>query len=375
MRRRDKHMASFLTSASKKTTDIRGFLREAAGSNSIKYLAEKGKKHILYVPFNNVVVTDDNGVETTTKQITAISGSVHEWSSPDGKYQATICLKDVIRKADDGETLLNDGTCPFCDRVTDGWDIYRYRRELEESNCKMTGEDRKKYLETINGNFADERKAKEARDYIYMLVVKFRTDDSGKYVMGQDGLPEYDLKVMKMSASRVDKLQQQIENSGLELPGSEFTISYPNSEDRRLVVSQSITAPVFPEKSTLRVYPALVGKIQTDIAKFQWDGMEKSFPEWAGMNVSKAKQITDTMFEKWDEYKKEMLVNPSAKYLEYVSNTNVTNPALSAVTPNTAPVMPGVAPVMPGAAPVIGAGLPDVNQMFANAPAAPSITI
>lgn len=364
--------SSFLSSASKKVTDVRGFLRDAAGGNSIKYVAEKGCKHLIYIPFVTSTEVDENGTEKVVKQLVAISGNVHEWQSPDGKYKATVCMKDIIRKADDGETLLNDGTCPFCDRVSDGWDIYRYRKELEEANCKLGGEDRKKHLEKSNATFADERKAKDARSYMYILIVKYRQGADGKFVTGSDGLPEYDLKVMKLSNSRVEKIQQQIANSGAELPGSELMFEYPNTDDRRLQVSQSTTAPVFPNNMLTVQFPALVGKIKEDVSKFDWEGIEKSFPEWNGMTSAEAKKITDNMFEQWDKYKTDLQINPGARYMEYITSTPVTTPQLGGTaTPSAAvPGVPGVG--LPGAPAGAGAptipDIPDTNQLFGAAP-------
>lgn len=359
--------SSFLTTASKKVTDVRGFLREAAGGNSIKYVPEKGMKHLLYIPFNQAKELDEDGREKTVNELIAIYGSVHEWQSPDGKYKATVCIKDVIRKADNGEDILNDGSCPFCDRVSDGWDIYRYRKELEEANCKLTGDDRKKHLDTTCRTFAEERKAKDARTYMYILVVKYRQDANQGIVMGSDNLPEYDLKVMKLSASRVEKIQQQIANAGSELPGSELMFEYPNTDDRRLQVSQSTTAPVFPNNMLTVKYPGLIEKIKTDVAKFSWEGIEKSFPEWNGMTSSEAKKVTDSLFEEWDKYKADMALNPGAQYMEYITSTPVTTPQLggniapTAAIPSvpTVPGVPGVgvdAPAMPN--------IPDPNTLF-----------
>ena len=366
---------SFLSTASKKVTDVRGFLRDAAGGNSIKYAAEKGAKHLIYIPYEQATVTDDNGNSVVTKNLIAISGNVHEWQSPDGKYKATICMKDVIRQSEDGSTMLNDGTCPFCDRVSDGWDIYRYRKELEEANCKLTGEDRKRHLEKTVGAYADERKAKDARTYMYVLIVKYRQSADGSIVLGSDGLPEYDLKVMKLSQSRVDKIQQQIANAGAELPGSELMFEYPNTDDRRLQISQSTTAPVFPNNMMVVKYPALVNKINEDVQKFQWEGIEKSFSEWNGMTSIEAKKVTDAMFEQWDKYKADLQLNPGARYMEYITSTPVTTPQIGgAAVPGAAlpgaaiPSVPG-APGVPGAAP--GVAMPGMAMPGVGVPGAP----
>lgn len=354
-------MASFLSSASKKVTDVRGFLRESAGGTSIKYVAEKGAKHLLYIPYQQREIEDENGNTTVVNEVVAISGNVHEWQSPDGKFKATVCIKDVVRQSEDGQVMINDGSCPFCDRVSDAWDIYRYRKEAEEAACKLTGEDLKKHMEKVGSTYSDERKAKAAKAYMYMLVVKFRTDN-GNIVMGQDNLPEYDLKVMKLSSSRIEKIQQQVANAGAELAGSEVMFEYPATDDRRLQVSQSTTALVFPTNMLTKKHAGLLDKITQDISKFTWEGIEKSFPEWNGMSTAEAKSQTDVLFEKWDEYKQAVLVNPNAKYMEYVTATPVSMPSL---TGEGGAIPTGVlgggvaeAPTMPQ--------VPDVNAVFEN---------
>lgn len=360
-------MSSFLKSASKQVADVRNFLRESAGGNGIKYAAEKGAKHIIYIPYiTETNIDPQTGAEVATRSICAISGKIHEWTTQDGKFKAVACLDGVVRKADDG-TLINDGTCPFCNRIADAWDVCRYRKELEETNCKLTGEQRKNHLEKTSRMFIDERKAKEVRNYMYILVAKFRLNESGNPVAGTDGLPEYELKVMKLSASRVEKIQQQVANSGSELPDSELIFEYPNVDDRRLLVSQSTTAPVFPNNRLVAKFPALLNKINEDVSKFDWEGIDKAFPEWAGMTTEAAKSTVDAMFEQWDKYKKELLVNPQAKYLEYVVGAPKTNPNLSGdgITANVAGSIP-VIPTIPGVTPV-------ETPSAADAPVVPSI--
>lgn len=368
-------MGSFLASASRNVVDIRSFLRDSAGGNSIKYTAVSGERHQIYIPAVSTESVDENGNPVVIKGPMAIQGAVHEMTTSDGKYKASICLKDVVRKADDG-TVLNDGSCPFCDRVADAWSIFNYRKEQEEESCKLTGDARKQHMEKAKATFADERKSKDAKMYMYMLVVKFRTDAKGAPTIGDDGLPEYDLKVMKLSSSRVDKISQQLENAGTQMAGSEIIFGYPKSEDRRLVVSQSTTSPVFPGSQFTAKYPALLDKINADVAKFKWDGIEKSFPEWAGMTTDEAKSLTDSLFEKWDEYKKELTVNPNARYLEYLTSTPDEMPSINPGAP-VVPQIPG-APAVPGAgqgAPVMPqAPTMDPNAMFAGiTPGAPTI--
>lgn len=346
--------SSFLSAASKKQTDIRSFLRDAAGSNSIKYVPEKGAKHLLYIPYRVEDILNEDGTHSTTNRIIAISGAVHEWTGIDGKYRATVCMRDMVRNSDDGK-LLNSGSCPFCNRVQDAWDIFRYRKELEEKNCTLSGDDRKKHFEKVTATLADERKAKEARDYIYILVVKFRLNKDDEPILGDDKLPEFDLKVMKLSASRAEKIEQQISNAGSEFAGSEIIMQYPAQDDRRLVVSQSTTAPVFPNNMQIAKYPGLKQKIDTEVDKFSWEGVEKSFPEWSGMTEFEAKKITDDLFEAWDRYQKEKAVSPNAQYLEYVGTSSTpSNPPMDA----TIPAIPGI----PGGA-LPPMGVPDISNL------------
>lgn len=358
-------MSSFLKTASRNVVDVRGFLRESAGGNSIKYAAEKGAKHLVYIPYVNEEVTDEEGNTQVVKSLVAIGGDVHDWNSPDGKYNTTICLKDVIRKSDDGDILINDGSCPFCDRVSDAWDIFNYRKQLEEENCKLTGDDREKHLEKANRTFADERKAKAARPYLYVLIVKYRLGESNTPVVDSKGLPEYDLKVMKLSRNRVDKIQQQIANAGSDMAGSELIFEYPATDNRMLQVSQSTTAPVFPNNQLVTKFPALKEKIDKDVAKFQWDGIEKAFREWNGMTIQEAGKITQELFEKWDEYNAQLIANPSGnvRYLEYVTDTPVTNPTLSQPTPVVPVAIPGAVEVNTQATPT-DTKAPDVNDVF-----------
>lgn len=361
-------MGSFLKSASKQVADVRTFLRDSAGNNGIKYTAEKGAKHVVYIPYTEEEVIDEvTQLKTKVKRIHSISGDVHEWTTQDGHFKACTCLKDVVIKNDNGD-LINDGSCPFCDRRNAAWDINNYRVKVEEENCKLTGEARKTHLEKASATFRDERKIKEARSYMYILVVKYRLNEAGVAVTGTDGLPEYELKVMKLSATRVEKIQQQVANSGSEFAGSELIFEYPNIDDRRLLVGQSTTAPVFPNNMMTTKFPGLVAKINEDIAKFEWDGITKSFPEWEGMSVSQAKSLMDAAFEQWDQYTKELEVNHDAKYLEYIVATPATKPSISGdvagagaipVVPQIPgnpgiPVVPTVpvAPVAPVAPPV-----------------------
>lgn len=371
-KRRNREMAgSFLKSASRQVVDVRGFLRAAAGGNSLKYSAEKGASHRIFITYKTVNKVDETGVETQQKELKAISGAVHEWTA-DGKFHSTICLKGVMRQDDDGN-IINDGSCPFCDRVADGWNIRNYRKALEEETCKLTGEERKKHFESADKNFRNDRKAKEAKETLYMLIAKFRLNADGTPVIGSDNLPEYDLKVMKTSPNGIEPFEKQCKNTGMEMFGAEFIIEYPAVDDVRLLAGQRTVSPVFPNMKFTSQYPELENKINEDVAKFDWEGIEKSFPEWNGMTSVAAKKVTDELFEQWDKYQAELQVNPSAKYLEYASDLKTANPSLDAATPVVPqignPVVPNV-PVMP----TVNAGAP-VAPTVPVTPVAPTVPV
>lgn len=368
-------MGSFLESAGRKTKDIRQFLREASSGSSLKYRAQKGHKDFIYIPFRMIPTTDENGNQTVSKEIIAMAGALHEWRDDKG-YKGTICLKDVVRTAEDG-TLINDGTCPFCDTVQKSWDIYRYRLEQEQLSCGKTGTELENYLKECKNRLSQERKTKEAREYIYLLAVVYRTDPTRNYApVITNGIPEFDLKVMKLSANRIENLQKLMENAGVDFVGSEIVFDYPNVDDARLVVSQSTAAPVFESRQFIKTYPGLENAINEAVDKFEWNGIEKSFPEWEGMTSATAKITVDNMFKAWDNFQRELETNPNARYLEYVgTEQSVTNPTLGQMpaAPQLSGAQPGVTPegapqVMPGVAPMAGL---DVNALFGGAGVTP----
>ncbi len=336
-------MASFVQTG-RRTKNIVEFLKGVANSeNSIKYKPERGKKHFVYVVGTPVTTTDENGNETTSYDAIALTADVHDWTDGDG-YKSTVCLHDIVRTAEDG-TILNTGSCPICENIRKSWDIYKYRMAEAENNCSLTGEEREKFLESCKHQFVSERKAKEAKSYIYILVALFRTDNTGEPIIDKStGLPEYELKVMKLSSVRAEKIQTQLENSGVDFVGSEIVFEYPDKDDIRLVVSQSTTAPVFSKRMITQRYPEVLNKINETASKFTWEGIEKSFPEWNGMTNAQADSLMEKYFSKWDNYIKELEVNPNAKYLEGTTSVAPSTPALE-TTKDTE-------------------GVPDVNEIF-----------
>jgi hypothetical protein len=309
-------MTNIMPSAMNRITDVRSFLKSAASSASIKYRPERNERHHIYIPYNIVPVEDEaTGKRIEEKQIIAIAGGVHEWVDSNDRYHATVCMKDNIRNADG--VVINDGTCSICDRIQDGWDIYNYRMEMEKERCGKTGEDLKKHLDNMKRHFAMDRKAKEAHPYVYLLIALFKTNAKGDAVLDDEGLPEFSLKVMKLSVSRLQKINDTLENTQSDFAGAEIVFKYPNEEDKRLVVSQSITTPVFPSHMFTMNYPELKERIHAEAAKFNFTGIEKAFQEWKLMSTAEATKAMDAQFVHWDKYKKELVTNPDAKYMEY----------------------------------------------------------
>lgn len=378
---------SFVKAAGKHNADIKSFLREAASGNGLKYSAESGTKHTLFFPYKMVENIDTDGNKVPTKELINLSVGVHEWNGVDGKYRACICLQGVTL-TDAENNVLNDGSCPICARIGNAWDIYRHRFEREQMTCGKVGEELTKHMEGAKSDLADERKAKDARDYIYILVAKFRMNQGQPVISKTTGLPEYDMKIMKLSTNRSEKIQKALENSGMEMAGAEIIIDYPDTTDVRHLSTDSVTTPVFSAQpnSILGKFPTLAESINSEAQAFTFEGIEKAFPEWKGMSTREAQITMDTLFKQYDQFLIEQQTNPNAQYMEYVRyEGGSTAPALTGpVAPVGAPAMPApqqaapvnqAAPVAPGAppvntnpaAPVVGEGGPiDVNAAFSN---------
>jgi hypothetical protein len=386
-------MASFVKKAAKQVGDVREFLKSTAGGSSVKYVAEKGAKHQIYIPFVQTATVDQaTGQEVVSKNIVAITAYIHDWFDNAGQFHSTACLKDVTDSDPETGALINDGTCPFCSNVPKAWEIYNYRKELEEKNCLLTGEDRDKHIKASLSTFRDNLKAKEAKPYLYLLIVKFKLNEQGREVIGSDGMPEYELKLTKWSASKAESIEKQLSNAGSEMEGAELIFQYPNTDDRRLLVSQSTISPVFPNNMITVRYPAVVNKINEDVAKFDWECISKAFSECTIMPVANANRLMTEAFKEWDKYNAALAAgDTNAKYLEYTVETNIAKPSLGTETPvmPQIPVVPGAQtqtqsqvasgmpqiPVVPGIQPGVQA-TPDLNAVFAGTGAtAPTLTI
>ena len=354
-------MASFIKASQKRVGDVHAYLRDKANGNSIRYRVESGKTHLIYIPYQETTEMDESGNPVTVRSLKMINGNVHEWTTPDGRYHSTVCAKDTVIRGEDG-TVINDGTCPFCERISDAWDIVNMRVAKEEQICTLpAGSDQlKEHMDAAKRTFMNEMKCRKPSSYNYLLVVQFRTDGNKPLIDGTTGLPMYDLKVMKMTDKKLEQILSTVENSGDQLEGCELMFKYPVSDDIRVVGGRPSISVVFPNNRLTAKYPNLKQKIDADFNKFDFEGLDKQgFPEWAGMSTEQAKTVTDSLFSQWDAYQKELKVNPNAQYLEYITAAPDNNPSLSG-----APAVPTLA------APTVAA--PSVAAPTVAAPEAPT---
>lgn len=374
-------MASFINSAKNSVSNIRDFMQMSKGSSTIKYQPVGGEVHHIYVTTMTMEQVDEaTGTVVPVQTLNAIAGQVHEWKDSKG-FKATVCAKGR-QFIDDNGVVVNDGSCPICDRISDAWAIVNYRQELEESTLKLIGEEREAHLKDYKKELMDQLKAKKPTPYMYVLIAKFKMQDKqGRTpILDTNGLPEFELKVMKLSQSRLEKIQTQLQMQMVEFAGAEIGFSYPQIDGpdaAKFIVGQSTIVPyTYGALNYITTYPKLKEKIDEAVAKFVWDDLGKAFPEWQGMSTIQAKNEMDASFEKWDAYKAEKAVNPSAKYLEYVSETPASLPEINiggaATVPgaNTGIVMPNIPTNagMPGAVDMTGANVnvqtPDPAAMF-----------
>lgn len=362
---------SLFGAAGRKVADVRTFLKDATSNSGIKYRAEAGRKHYIYVPATTIVQKDSDGNEQAVKSIIAYQSAVHEWNDMNDRYRSCVCLKGVVVHGEDG-TIINDGSCPFCDNVGKAWDIYGYRAKLEEAKSShLTGDKYEEHMKEQKREFIKKLKVREAKEYMYMLIALYRTDPkTNEPIIGSNGLPEFDLKVMKLSASRIEKINKTVENAGAELAGGEIIIDYPDLDDSRTVVSQSTTAPLFEKRQLSVAYPGLIDAINKEVEAFDWSGIDKSFTEWQGMTTAEANNQIHELFEEWDKYTEELKTNPNAVYMEYVGAEQGNNPELgtaSSPTPTGGETTNGAtAQQTMGVAGIPLGGLPDANAVFGN---------
>lgn len=317
-------MGSFLNAAKRPIMDVASFLKQNSGS-SMKYSAVANETHKLYFPYREVVTADGS-----VKNIIALQANVHDMHVTPEKFESCVCLDGITRMSEDGKTIVNDGTCPFCGRASDAYAIKAYREDLAVKSSNKSGKDLEDYKKALSSQYGAEIKISRAKPKAYVLVAKFNLDANGNPIL-ENGLPTYDLKVMSLTTRRLEEFLSVFTTSGMSLAGGELTIKYPNLKDIRQVVGQSTAIPSFGQAAVIERFPAVVEKIQAEAESYEFDGIENSFPEWKGMSTEQAKIKCNTMFSAWDSYQKELATNPNALYLEYGNSSADmhTNPALT----------------------------------------------
>jgi len=339
-------MANKFLSLGVRRSDLKEYIKDSAKQSSFKYKAEKNATHVIYFPY---VTKQDAATGAVVKELKAMSAMVHSWTTADNKFKSTLCTKNHALTGDDGE-IITDGTCPFCDRVADAWEIYNKRYETEKVSCGLTGDALEKHMNAFKQQIGNERKVNTPTPYLYVYAIQFNTDTQGNPVLDADGMPTYEQKIIRLSSTKVEAINKQLENNGFEMPGSEIKFSYTDTDNPMLLAKNCTYTVVIPTlgKMITERYPNVVAKINADLAKFEWDGIEKAYPEWEVMPTKTAKVTVDQMFVLWDKYKADLLTNPDAQYCEYTTASNakaVTNPALAGANIGAMPQM-GALPQM-----------------------------
>lgn len=362
----------FVSAIGRPVATVSQFLKEAA-DNGIRYGAEKNTRHQLYIPF--ILVGDS--METAVKQLQGLSASTHSIIPEPGKGDSAVCVAGKTALGENGELLL-DGNCPYCQRVSSAWALRNSYLEFEKEKLPagLNPVESEKQLKDLKSKTSSDRIVKEAVSYIYLVIVKFKTQEvNGKLapVIGEDKLPEYEIKVARWSANRIGKIKETLDSSGIEMEGAEIVIKYADEDDKRLQVSQSTISPVFGNNMFTAAYPGLVAKIDAEVSKWSWAGIENSFKELNVYPNATSEAKLNKMFHKWDAYVAEFGDDGKgyAKYEASLSRGAAPNiPVSTGSIPMNAPENGVQAPQMPqmGQGVQMGAGIAmDPNAAFANA--------
>ena len=360
-------MANSFLQLGTRVNNIKSYLEGMSSENSIKYRAEKNKSHVIYFP--TMQVEDENG--NLVNGIISRAAKIHEWEF-DKKFYSSICTDGFVIKNEDG-TTFTDGSCPFCEAENKSWDIYNWRLDYEKAHCGKTGADLEAHLKKCRSDYAKELKLKQSRTCIYILAVQFNIDDAKNPVLGSDGLPTYELKIMRLSTKQLGSIQTIMDNNRIPLAGSEVIFTYGNQDNPMNLIGERTVTAVFTNNYITVQYPAVVDKINADVAKFDWNGIEKAYPEWKPQSTEVSRNQMAKLFSAWDTYVAHK--DEGAEYLEYIgAGKAVTNPSL---TGNVQGIGAGLPPM--GAMPQMGAmpaqgtapvgALPQMGAVPAQAPA------
>lgn len=345
-----------LISQAQMVTDVKAFIKNASSGNSMKYSPKQNSTDYIYFPFFTETVVDENGNQQTVRRLFARIADVHNWKGADGKNRATVCMAGITRYASDNKTLLNKGgKCPICERVQDAWGIYNYRKELLEKSIgnSMVGDARKNYIDKVAEGYRKELKVREKQSTMYVLIAVFKKDENDAVVINKDtGLPDYQLKMMKLGGTRTEKIMKQLKNSQQPFEGAEISIEYGDEEDKMYLVGQSTIACLYGPAKVVEGNTQLIDRITKECMEFDWEGITKIYPEWFGITDEEAEDEMNKAFDQWDKYSKEIKMNPNAKYLEYTNTDSTSNPELQNVMSGNTLQIPGQMMGTPNGAPV-----------------------
>lgn len=286
-----------------------------SNSGGIKYTPSSGETHVLYFATIPIQTPD----KTVVEGLNGIAAKVHDINliaNSGSNYKAQVCLRGVIEYAEDGRAI-NDGTCPFCNGVAPSWDAFNYLVEQETKRCGLTGNDLEDHLKKYKQSISDERRINTAKDVLYVVVAKlYVTPDGMNFVIGADGLPEFDLKVMKLTENRLEKFKIAAQNVRVPFEGCEIRIQYGKQKNVRDLVGQSSISASMQQLMAVTVYPQLKDKIREAVQNFDWNGIENEFNEFMSMSTADADSMVKGLLDPWNRFLEEQKVNPNAIYLD-----------------------------------------------------------
>lgn len=336
------------------SSNLRSFIDDNT-YNSLKYSGESGLVNTIYFPYHEVT---DAETGEPRKELIALSAKAHSWESYDafGKkiFGSTVCTEGAPIITDAEGRIMSDGICPICARERDSRAIFDYRRAIldgQYGGVPAEGtKERKSYDEDVR-KLRDESKIKTVPQmYILVAVVKMSTNSDGSVSPATlvDGMPAYQLKIWKATVKKVKELREKLAKSRKTEFGAEVYFTHPTVVDpksaygRMQLVSGMTMDVVGSDMSLSNEYPKLFAKMQADalgVMDTIFDTVEKSFPEFKPAYKENLVLEMDKLFSAWDEYQKELLENPQAKYLEYAATGKaVTNPAVAVGSAQSAPI-------------------------------------
>ena len=310
----------------KKTVgNVAEFIDKAeAAPKKLRYTSESGATHMIYIPTKKTTEIID-GVEKEVEGIVAISVPIHNVTTIDGHYRGTYCNN---HSTDENNKEV---ICPYCANIPKAWDEVNYLIEREKETCGITNEaEREKHMETKRKEILRKLKLSRPTTNVYMLVAQYELDKKGKPVLDDETkLPVFEMKVMRISMSRLKSLQTTAEMVGYEdIGGVEFKFKYDTAEARFRKCNDAAMAA---EASLVVKYAGLLDAINKEVDKFDMNELPNAFSELRDVPEEEKQKIIDDLFASWDKYLLESAKDPNAVYLESKSANPVAVEAESEV--------------------------------------------